>query len=264
MSIYNAATELNTLLPDVTKLISLWKIEQAIDNNKSFIVPSHVLHPLFENFENAEGLAERRLLGLPIGNFFYIHALSIWAMNPTTVVVSESVMDFIYKSKLLDYVSPELLFSFPSQAFLVNQRFGNYDGILFCKDMIDNGLDKYYSLNICLFSNDCRYGKFLSFSLPSGEKFNPFKDFKDKEEWSNIAFVFYVLLYVLNEFLHKQDILTQDGTYYLGFHLEQKIEQTRFLKGNWRNAHWHTYNEKTDKDRYRKLIKWIQPVWIAE
>ena len=264
MNIYNAISELNKFVPDVGKFVSLWKIEQAIDNNKSFIVPSHVLYPLFANLLAESPDVDQKLLGLPIGNFYYLHALSIWSMNPKTVVVSETVMDFIYKSKLLDYVSPELLFSFPSQAILINQKFGNYDGILFCKDQIDDGFTKEYSLNISLFSNDGRFGKYLSFTLPIGEKFNPFQDFKDKEEWSNIAFVFYVLFYVLNEFLHKQDTLTQDGTDFMGFNLEHKIEQTRFMNGTWRNAHWHTYQEKIGTGKYKKLIKWVQPVWIAD
>lgn len=263
MSIYNAISELDTLIPDVGKLVGLWRIEQAIDNNKTFIVPSHVLYGLYESLQARYMASNQKLLGLPIGNFYFVHSLYIWAMNPTTVVVSESAMDFIYKSKLLDYVSPDLLFSFPSQAILVNQKFGNYDGILFCKDQIEDGLTKEYTLNICLFSNDGRYGKFLSFTLPTGEKFNPFEDFKSKEEWSNIAFVFYVLFYVLNEFLHKQDLLFQNGTHYMGFLLEEKIEQTKFMSGSWRNAHWHTYQEKMPSGKHKKLIKWVQPVWIG-
>ncbi|WP_411688725.1 hypothetical protein [Acinetobacter indicus] len=263
MNIHKAILDLNKLVPDVDKFVSLWKIEQAIDNNKSFIVPSYVLYPHYERSISVNAQQDQEILGLPIGNYDFLHSLFIWSMNPKTVVVSETVMDFIYKSSLLDYISPELLFSFPSQAILVNQKFGNYDGIMFCKDFIDDGFKKQYSLNISLFSNDGRYGKYFSFVLPTGEQFNPFQDFKENPEWSNVAFVFYVLFYVLNEYLHKQDILNQEGIDYMGFHLEQKIEQHRFLSGSWRNAHWHTYQEKRTDGKLVKSIKWIQPTWIA-
>ena len=148
MNIHKAILDLNKLVPDVDKFVSLWKIEQAIDNNKSFIVPSYVLYPHYERSISVNAQQDQEILGLPIGNYDFLHSLFIWSMNPKTVVVSETVMDFIYKSSLLDYISPELLFSFPSQAILVNQKFGNYDGIMFCKDFIDDGFKKQYSLNI--------------------------------------------------------------------------------------------------------------------
>lgn len=264
MNINNAILELSQDVPDVDKLIGLWRVEQAIDNNRSFIVPSYVLYSTYEAAVVGNGLAEKRVLGLPYNNFDHLHSLFVWSMNPKTVVVSEIALDFIYKSSLLDYVNSDLLFSFPSQAILVNQKFGNYDGILFCKDCIDDGLGKNYSLNVSLFSNDGRYAKYFSFTLPNGNQFNPFQDFKEQKEWSSVAFVFYVLFYVLNEYLHKQDIINQDQIDYLGFGLEEKVEQKRFQKGTWRNAHWHTYKEKSPNGNERVLVKWIQPVWIAD
>lgn len=263
MNIYNSIMELSNNIPDVEKLIGLWRIEQAIDNNKSFIVPSYALYETYEKSVSAKGISDQKILGLPYKNYDHLHSLFIWSLNPQTVVVSEIALDFIYKSSLLDYVSGDLLFSFPSQAILINQKFGNYDGIIFCKDSIDNGFNKQYSLNISLFSNDGRYGKYFSFSLPTGNSFNPFKDFKENEDWGSVAFVFYILFYVLNEYLHKQDLITQDGIDYMGFGLEERYEQHKFMSGNWRNAHWHTYKEKVSDRKYRTLMKWIQPVWIA-
>lgn len=262
MNINNAILELSQNISNVDKLISLWRVEQAIDNNKSFIVPSYVLYSTYEDAVASKGLSDQKILGLPYENYDHLHSLFIWSMNPKTVIISETALDFIYKSSLLDYVNSELLFAFPSQAILVNQKFGNYDGILYCKDCIDDGFKKQYSLNISLFSNDGRYGKYFSFNLPTGDKFNPFKDFKEQKEWSNVAFAFYVLFYILNETLHKQDLISQESIDYLGFGLEEKFEQKRFQKGVWRNAHWHTYKEKLPDGSERMLIKWIQPVWI--
>lgn len=261
MNIYEAVLEINSKIPNVEKMIGLWKVEQAIDNNKSFIVPSFIFYSYYEKYINK---IDDSLLGLPYKNLDFIHSLFVWSMNPRTVVVSESVMDFIYQTSLLDYISPELLFAFPSQAILVNQKFGNYDGILFCKDCLDEGIANQYSLNISLFSNDGRYSKYFSIPLPTVEKFNPFQDLKAIPDWGNIAFVFYVLLYVLSEFLHKQDVITQNGTDYLGFRFEEKIEQHKFKEGRWRKAHWHTYKEKLPNGRERKLIKWIQPIWMND
>lgn len=264
MNIYEAILEVTKKIPNVDKIIGLWKVEQAIDNNKSFIVPSFVFYSYYEKAINENIGTEEKLLGISYRNLDFIHSLFIWSMNPRTVIVSETVMDFIYESSLLDYISPELFFSFPSQAILINQKFGNYDGILFCKDSIDDGIRQEYSLNISLFSNDGRYAKYFSFTLPTGEQFNPFEDLKSLPEWKNIAFVFYVLLYVLSQFLHKEDLINQNGIDYLGFKLEQKIEQHRLKKGSWRKAHWHTYTEKSKHGKEHKLLKWIQPVWVNE
>lgn len=251
----------NILLVKIEAGVNLWRIEQAIDNKNSFIVPSYLTLNEIRNFLKENSIEGQRILGIDNRNTDILHSLAMWAMNGRTVKLADTILPFIYKINLLEHIEPSILFRFPGQCLYIDNKIGEYNGALICKDYADNGLVKDYMLNISLITENNSEGRQFTLMLPKKHDVNFIEQFKKIADVKDIEPFLYVLLFTLYEYMNKQDFFTQNDTDFIGYELADEIEQNKFKDGYWRSGHWHTYFVKNEGvDQF--IMKLIKPVWV--
>ena len=265
MNIYDAISYSNKILPHVGNFIHLWRIEQAINNERSFIVPSYALASIYDECLQLSSVdPDTKLCGIEVSNPEFIHSLVLWGMAGRSIRIAPQILQFVVNTAYLEKVNPKVFYKFPSQSFYVSAQIDNFSGLLICKDYIDTDSGSQYVINISLINESGGQGKQINYVIPMVGTFNLFQDIEKHSYGKTLSKVFYLLLYILNEFESKEDLIYQKGVDYLGFYFAEKYEQNKLLDGYWRIPHWHTYLTKNEDGEENPVVKWVRPTWVAQ
>ncbi len=262
MNILSAIEVYNNYLKPLKAEVDLWRVSQAIDNKNSFVIPSFVTYSKIHEMLMKDKPIKNKVFGVDSNSIDFIHSISIWAMNGKIVSIREPALELIHKIKIMDYIPPNIFYRFSSQALYIDNKVGNYDGALVCKDYISDSGRDWYALNIFLFDHKNVNGKQFRFMLPDANQKKSFSKLAEMDIWTEIGPFFQIYLYILNEYQEKKDFFIANGVDYIGFDLADRIEQNKHKKGYWRNGHWHTYWTKCENvDQF--VMKLIQPIWVV-
>lgn len=261
MDLNEDVIRINKIIPNIDKLIAAWKIEQVIDNRKTFIVPSEPFLDYYMTCIFSHSNSEETICGIDLNKFNFLHSLIVWSMKPKKVVIAPESLRLVFKSNIVNKVDRDILFSFPSQAILVDQKIGSYDAILYSKDYFENENGGYtYFLSINLLSKSSK-GFSFGFILPDSDEIDPFEVIKINPELKHLTYVFSTLLYILSCYSQREDITSNSDKDYLGFEMSRLIKEKEGCRGQWRNMHWHTYHV-IENGVSKKIFKFLKPTWV--
>lgn len=261
MNIYDAINFYSSVLPNAHSYINLWRIERALENKSTYIVPSVELINVYQH--SIPPMEHTQICGIDGSNLDFVHSLILWGMMGKTVRIAPQILPWLFESNYLELVDRDQFFQFPSQSLFISVDIDCYNGILLCKDYLEDALGHQFLINISLLRSDGGVGKQMSYVLPNKKTFNIKEELESLEFSETLFKVFHLILYVLNEYSDKDDFVSQNGVDYLGFYFAERFEQSKSMNGYWRKSHWHTYHVKDDSGELREAVRWIKPVWIS-
>ncbi|WP_436660254.1 hypothetical protein [Acinetobacter sp. P1(2025)] len=261
MNIYEAIECCSELIPYAQREVNLWRVEQAIDNKKTYFIPTDALNDLYDDFLfplpfNAE------LCGINLHNKDFLHSLVLWNLFGKTIRVSDQILNFVWNAEFLERVDSSIFYKLPSQSFFVASRVDNFSGFLATLNFIEDDQGKQFYIIINLLNESGGKGKQINYVIPRAQSFNLFEDIKGHQYEKTLSKVFYLLLYVVDGFQQKTDIIKKNDIFYLGFRFANEYEANKSISGFWRKAHWHTYYTKNDDGEEEAIVNWVAPVWV--
>lgn len=265
MDIFKAYELMQGIVFPRDNLLELTRLEQEIEGDDSGIIPKYLLEQ--EYIDHIESDYEQmRLLGVPIGNSTFIHALMLWGRDKAVFELPMEVGKHVLDTDPNNQLESNLFHKMPKQAFFIDQKFDQYSGILVCYDYYLSVADeKISTLELFLLDAENKSGNSIQLILPDINRVIDWSEHKKKAYWPHIKKAINLLIFVLTESstavetAYANRSLFTIGTQYVKDLINIDENQTYYRK-----AHWHKYWIKNDSGVREGVYKWIAPTLVSK
>lgn len=265
MDIFKAYELMQGIVFPRDNLLELTRLEQEIEGDCSGIIPKYLLEQ--EYIDNIEvDYEEMRVLGVPIGNPTFIHALMLWGREKAIYGLPSEVGKHVLETDPNNQLESNLFHKMPKQAFYIDQEFDQYSGILVCYDYYLSVTDeKVSTLELFLLDAENKVGNSIQLILPEINRVIDWSEHKKKAYWPHIKKAINLLIFVLTESSTAKETayvnrtLFTVGTQYVKDLFEVDENQTYYRK-----AHWHKYWIKNSDGQREGVYKWIAPTLVTK